>query len=303
MTDDVPLLLNIGALSKACGVPVSTLRTWERRYGRPSPARSSGGQRVYATEEIAHLRAIRRALELGHRPNQVLRADMEQLQGLLGEGNGARPVIVRPAARPGGDAGSPASDLLDAVIRADIPTLTRELRAIQARDGLSGMILHSIAPLLSEIGVGWAEGRVTVYQEHLASARIGEVLRAAWQPLSDDNRGPVVLLALLPGHEHALGLEMVAGLMVSAGWRVQTLVRPAPVRDIAACVIAFGARAVMLSIAEGAETDAGALVQLREALDEDTLMVIGGRGAPEPPPGVTRFAELEEVSDWAALHR
>ena len=36
--------LSIGAVSKATGVPVETLRTWERRYGVPSPGRSAMGE-------------------------------------------------------------------------------------------------------------------------------------------------------------------------------------------------------------------------------------------------------------------
>jgi DNA-binding transcriptional regulator YiaG len=32
-----PVTLSIGTLSSATGVPVDTLRTWERRYGFPAP--------------------------------------------------------------------------------------------------------------------------------------------------------------------------------------------------------------------------------------------------------------------------
>ena len=50
------ILLSIGALSRAVGVPTSTLRTWERRYGFPESLRSPGGHRLYAPEVVQTLR-------------------------------------------------------------------------------------------------------------------------------------------------------------------------------------------------------------------------------------------------------
>ncbi|MEC9398125.1 MAG: MerR family transcriptional regulator, partial [Myxococcota bacterium] len=60
--------LSIGAVSQATGIPVETLRTWERRYGFPSPERSDGGHRQYNASIVEHLNLISRALEQGHRP-------------------------------------------------------------------------------------------------------------------------------------------------------------------------------------------------------------------------------------------
>ena len=45
--DNDETTLSIGAVSQATGIPSETLRTWERRYGFPSPERSDGGHRQY----------------------------------------------------------------------------------------------------------------------------------------------------------------------------------------------------------------------------------------------------------------
>jgi DICT domain-containing protein len=49
---DEPSSLSIGDLAERTGVPVSTLRTWETRYGLPVPRRVAGGHRRYDTEAV-----------------------------------------------------------------------------------------------------------------------------------------------------------------------------------------------------------------------------------------------------------
>lgn len=44
---------------------MSTLRTWERRYGIPSPRRTSGRQRVYSEDDVQRILAIGQLLERG----------------------------------------------------------------------------------------------------------------------------------------------------------------------------------------------------------------------------------------------
>ena len=49
-------LLSIGELAAATGVAVPTLRAWERRYGRPAPARLRSGHRRYGPEQVCLVR-------------------------------------------------------------------------------------------------------------------------------------------------------------------------------------------------------------------------------------------------------
>jgi hypothetical protein len=92
-----PVELSIGTLSSATGVPVDTLRAWERRYGFPAPStRTGGSHRRYAADTIEQVRLIVRALEHGHRPSAVVGRDPEELVRLIG----APPSIG--AARPSG---------------------------------------------------------------------------------------------------------------------------------------------------------------------------------------------------------
>jgi hypothetical protein len=82
MLDDEPLdsppgatagaWLSIGALAKASGVPVETLRTWERRYDFPQPSRLPSGHRRYPAQAIGVVVRVRALLAEGHRASDLL---------------------------------------------------------------------------------------------------------------------------------------------------------------------------------------------------------------------------------------
>ena len=75
--------ITIGTLSRATGIPISTIRTWERRYGFPVPIRTQGNQRKYEVTAIEHLKLINSALERGMRAGQVVPLSLAELSGLL----------------------------------------------------------------------------------------------------------------------------------------------------------------------------------------------------------------------------
>lgn len=55
----------IGRLSERTGVNIETIRYYEKIALLPKPPRSTGGHRLYGSNETARLRFIRRARELG----------------------------------------------------------------------------------------------------------------------------------------------------------------------------------------------------------------------------------------------
>src|SRR5215212_3263433 len=58
-------MYTIKEASARSGVPIPLLRAWERRYGVVRPARTAAAYRLYADEDIARLRAMRRLLDDG----------------------------------------------------------------------------------------------------------------------------------------------------------------------------------------------------------------------------------------------
>jgi DNA-binding transcriptional MerR regulator len=62
------------------GMPVATLRVWERRYGLTQPALTPSGQRLYSANDVRRLTLIKQLTELGHAIGSVAPLNMEQLQ-------------------------------------------------------------------------------------------------------------------------------------------------------------------------------------------------------------------------------
>ena len=63
--------LSIGAVAKATGIKVVTLRYYEQVGLVPSPARTDGNYRAYSEEDLCRLRFIRRCRDLGFTLDQV----------------------------------------------------------------------------------------------------------------------------------------------------------------------------------------------------------------------------------------
>lgn len=57
--------MNIGQLARQAGVPIDTVRYYERQQLLPTAARSAGGYRIFTEQDLRRLRFIRRAKTLG----------------------------------------------------------------------------------------------------------------------------------------------------------------------------------------------------------------------------------------------
>lgn len=57
--------VNIGQLARQAGVPIDTVRYYERQHLLPTAQRSAGGYRVFNDTDLTRLRFIRRAKALG----------------------------------------------------------------------------------------------------------------------------------------------------------------------------------------------------------------------------------------------
>lgn len=74
------LLFRIGAVSKTSGVPVSTLRIWEARYGAFSPVKTQGKQRLYDEHDVSKAILLKQLSAQGHAISAIARLDLTQLR-------------------------------------------------------------------------------------------------------------------------------------------------------------------------------------------------------------------------------
>ncbi len=88
----------IGAVSRLTGIPVGTLRIWERRYEVVAPIRTDNNQRCYTRADIARLTLIKQLVDQGHAVGSVVKLAEEALRERL---RVHAETPIRPA--PGGD--------------------------------------------------------------------------------------------------------------------------------------------------------------------------------------------------------
>jgi DNA-binding transcriptional MerR regulator len=94
--DDV-VTYRSGAAARLIGVPVETLRVWERRYGVADPQRSAQGRRMYSAEEVRRLVLIKQLVDLGNPIGAVARLQNDQLIALH---DNTQALVLAKAASP-----------------------------------------------------------------------------------------------------------------------------------------------------------------------------------------------------------
>jgi len=293
-------LLSIGALAKAVGVPVETLRTWERRYGVPVPERSAFGHRRYSLATVEKLRLVRAAMRGGHRASLVLRATDAELRLLVAEMRGLELRPPPESSNPGLDTDS-IGRWIALIRRFDGMALERELYAGLAALGALAFLEHRVAPLMREVGDCWKRSDVGVCHEHYASERLQSFLSRQWRPLSDTATGPIAVCATPAGELHSLGLQMVAFTLALNNVRVVYLGTDMPAAELAFAARAHEAAVVVLSAACGADQAKiwDECAALRRAVGSNTEIVVGGAGFSAAPPEVIRLENLFALHDWA----
>jgi MerR family transcriptional regulator, light-induced transcriptional regulator len=286
--------LAIGALSRAAGVPVETIRTWERRYGFPVPERRPSGHRLYRTSDVPRLQRIATALARGIRAGQAVPASDRELDDLL-------------AACGGGVLGTgtlPASDSTDAMLAAirryDRAAMAAELSSAWGRLGPVAFLEERVAPAVRAVGEAWAAGTLDVRHEHFFSERLSDLLRMLRGPLDERATGPLVSLATLPGEAHGLGLQMVALALSSAGCRVLVVGTDVPVEELSRLAAETRSRAVgiSMSLSGGGAVARRDLRRLCTSLGGRVEVLVGGEGAPRAGAGFSLPGSLAAAEAW-----
>jgi DNA-binding transcriptional MerR regulator len=278
------------AAARLTGLSPELLRAWERRYGVVEPMRTPGGTRRYTTADLERLRLVKAAVDAGHRIGQVARLGLDELRN---RGAGVQ---------------SPAAGGLDAI-----------LQALERMDGAEAQRLLSLQlsalgpvrfaralalPLIREIGERWADGRIGVAVEHLATGFLRSMLGASLQPSATSLRGPRIVFATPPGERHELGLQMAALTALSAGANPIYLGADLPVEDLLAAVEDASATVLALGLVAlpGAQTER-VVAEIRSGLPVTTRLWVGGVGAQDAafPEGVEYIETLGELEQRVAL--
>ena len=306
----------IAEVERDTGIGKDTLRVWERRYGFPQPLRDSLGERLYPLDQVHKLRLIKRLMDTGHRPGKIVAQSVEQLQDLLNGMSlvkGAEDCASSPPEPSALDANAPWLRWL-AEDRSDL--IKQALRQHIIKQGLGSTVEDLVAPLCVYVGEAWLRGELSVYQEHLFSATLQQVLREAIASVEASSptlgQHPRVLLATTPGEYHSLGLLMAECYLALESCARFELGSSTPVVEILQAIEHMKIDVLALSFSAYASRNdvISSLQQLIDGVPAGVEIWAGGsatalqsRSVPEGIMVISRARDVAaHVNDWRTRH-
>lgn len=286
--------VNIAVAERETGVGKDTLRIWERRYGFPRPERNENGDRLYPHNQIARLRLLKSLLDRGHRPGKIVSAsdaDLKMLDERELPGEAVETEAVSTSNSPDRLVGLPHRD------GGDWRTyLSQQL----AQVGLERFLSETLPRLNGLVGEAWSRGELQIYEEHLYTEQVQNLLRQTISTLPAAHQQPLILLTTVPGEPHLLGVLMVEAMLALRGIRTLSLGAQTPLKDIveAARVHSVQVVALSFSAAYPARRLHPVLTELRQMLDDTVRVWVGGAGTnrlTKDLRGIERVSDLREL--------
>lgn len=289
-------LYTIATISRETGISKEVLRKWEDRYGFPVPERDASGHRAYAAHQTARLKLIKRLIDSGMRPAQVVALSEQALQSLVHEPTDDAPAL------PAGN----VMELMTLLQARDRNVLATRLKQEVARLGLERFVLEVMCVLNGAIGAAWERGEIGIRDEHVYTEVIQSLVREEISRVARHDGQPRMLITTLSGELHTLGLLMVDALASSHGACCMSLGAQTPIDELAHAVADYHADIVCLcfSAAFPKRRILGLLKELRDKLPKQVEIWIGGAGAiglERSPRGVNVILGLQDVID--AVHK
>ncbi len=277
--------LTASQAARLVGVAVTTLRTWDRRYGLGPPDHRAGAHRRYTDEDLRRLAEMRRLTSQGVPPAQAAAWILSRPAPAARRDGGGRAVAV-------GAAGPAVRGLTRAAMRLDTAQLRQLISAAVMEQGVVVAWTSLLAPALVHIGRKHATTQALVEVEHLLSAEISLGLAMVPRPAAD---GASILLACADEEQHSLPLQALAAALAERGVGCRLLgarVPPAALRE----AIRRTAPDIVVLWSQAAET--GGREQLDDVLaarPSPKLLLAAGPGWHELPDGVGSPTELAEA--------
>ncbi|MFI5958304.1 MerR family transcriptional regulator [Cryptosporangium sp. NPDC051539] len=221
--------LTAGAVARRLGVAVTTLRTWDQRYGLGPSEHEAGRHRRYSVEDVRRLEMMRRLTFQGVSPADAARTALAARVDELAE-PAARPAARVPSRRvmPVGLAQAAARGLARAAGSMDSDAIAEEIRTCLRTYGTVLTWTEVLVPVLTALGQRWQAGHSVIEIEHLLSWHISTELRMVMPGPSGPRRSrnndepipalapPRTLLASVDDEQHTLPLEALAAALREA---------------------------------------------------------------------------------------
>jgi DNA-binding transcriptional MerR regulator len=224
----------IRTLSELTGIPTTTLRAWERRYGLLKPQRTPKGHRLYSNEDIELIKRVSALLKNNHTISEAIRIIRSPQQdpaesGSLDHWAGYQQQMLRS---------------IESFNEQNLDRVYNEALAIYPIDLVTR---HVVIPVLKTLGQRWRERDAGIAEEHFFSAYLRNKLGARFHHEAHRSRGRQLLVCCLPGEYHELGVMLYSIAAIGRGYQVLYLGTDTPPQQLPLVVSRTRVSAILLS--------------------------------------------------------
>jgi DNA-binding transcriptional MerR regulator len=278
-------------IERKSGLGIEQLRKWRQRYGFPPAQLGTSGLAVYSIETVDKLVLIRRLLEAGFKPSEVVQKSSDDLKKLILDISDHRPAAKRSEL---------TQKLIEILKQSDIEEFHSVLKNDRAQKTMLDFCQNTIAPLMISIGDAWANNEIDVYHEHLCTTIVERFLIGETLKNNPKISYPIFLFALPPKEFHQLGLLMVESIIAEHGAWIINIGADVPLFSLKLAAISTKADvvAISFSFAYPKRDVLPVLKHIRRLLPASIQLWAGGSGLRflrRTPKGIRSIPDLSGI--------
>ncbi len=214
---------SVAQVESLTGIKAHTLRIWERRYNFLNPERTDTNIRYYSDEQLRKLLNFGILIKNGYRISKLDQMPDQKVSELVTE------IVGQPINENGEDIDA----LTLAMLKMDEEAFNTIFKRKINQRGLLNTITEVIYPFLHHVGVLWGTKKAIPAQEHFISSLIRQKIVAAIDALPQPpNSAPKILLGLMEGEDHEIGLLLACFIARELGWKTYYLGCKVPVNNV-----------------------------------------------------------------------
>ncbi len=215
---------SIAEVEHLTGIQAHTLRIWERRYGLIKAQRTDTKIRFYDDRQLKLLLNVSILLKNGYRVSAIDKMQVAEIEEVTER------LLTQEVADVGKDV---HQGLTKSMLAFDEPLFVKIFESHRTRHGLKSTAVDLLYPFLHHVGVLWSTNRSMPAQEHFISNLIRRKLFSAIENLPDPKEeARKLVLFLVEGDYHEIGLLLSYYLAREAGFRVYYLGQNVPCEDV-----------------------------------------------------------------------
>jgi DNA-binding transcriptional MerR regulator len=278
-------------IERETGFGKDQLRKWRQRYGFPPRESNLDGQPTFSLETVDQLHLIKRLLEAGFRPYQVVGKTVLELENLKFQlGLNVQNVVPDELTKK----------LIEYIMLVNLKDFLAVLSEKRQSQTMLNFVKYTITPLMISIGDAWTRNEIEIHHEHICTSFIERYLQAEILKFLPKKGQPVILLSLPPGEHHLLGLLIAEAVLAEQGAITINIGSDIPLNNLKLAAISCKSDVVALSFsfAYPARDVLPTLLHFRRLLPPSIQIWAGGAGISvvrKKPKGVKMIYDLNDA--------